>query len=47
MTEQEKLWMQVREILVKFEIMKPNGEPVEGKEKACSDFRKLILNNKG
>jgi len=43
MTEQEELWVKVRVILVKFDIMQPNGEPTKGNEKACTDFRKLIL----
>ena len=43
MTEQEELWHKVRELLVKCDIMQPNGAPTEGNEKACKDFRKLIL----
>jgi len=43
MTKQEELWIEVRKLLVEFNIMNPDGSPTEGHEKACMDMRKLIL----
>ena len=43
MTDKEELWMKVRKLLVEFKVMNEDGSPTEGNEKACLDFRKLIL----
>ena len=44
MTEQEKLWVKVRALLVAHEVMKPDGSPTSDETaQACQDFRKLFL----
>ncbi len=41
--EQDKLWIEVRNLLVTQNFMLPNGEPTPTNERLCKKMRKLIL----
>ena len=42
-TERDALWIGTRKLLVSHNIMNQDGTPVEGHEKVCNEFRKIIL----